>query len=311
MHINVYHYFMKRALVISGGGAKGAWAGGVVEYLIKEKKYNYTLGVGSSTGSILLPHLLIGEVDIIKDIYTNVHTKDIFTNNPFVIAKKDGEFSVKLNHINIIKSFLSSAPTFGDSHRMLKMLRKNITLEQFNKLKELGKEVIVTVSNLTKQSVEFKSSKTEKYADFIDWIWGSANYVPFMSILNKNGYEYADGGFSTILPIRAAMDIGDIEEVDVIVLATKEQDRNLPKSTNAFQTLSKVFDISMNHSFNKDIVIGQLGSLTNKVNVNIYYTPDPLTEYPLIFDPETMQNWWELGYEYAKNNEPECFCHKP
>ncbi|MGB1002944.1 MAG: patatin-like phospholipase family protein [Salibacteraceae bacterium] len=302
---------MKRALVISGGGSKGAWAGGVAEYLIREKKYNYSLGVGSSTGSILLPHLLIDEVEIIKKIYTTVTTRDIFTNNPFVIAKKDGEFIVKLNHLNIIKSFLSSVPTFGDSHRLLKMLRKNLTLEQYQKIEALNKEVIITVSNLTKQRIEYKSSKSEGYADFVDWIWGSSNYVPFMSILRKNGCEYADGGFATILPIRAAIDFGEIDEVDVIVLTPKVQERNLPKSTNAFQTLSKVFDISMNHSFNKDLMLGQLGGLSKKVNVNMYYTPESLTEYPLVFDPKTMKNWWELGYEYAKNNEPECFCHKP
>lgn len=301
---------MKRALVISGGGAKGAWAGGVAEYLIKERGYNYSLGVGSSTGSILLPHLILGEVDIIKHIYTHVRTKDIFTNNPFTITKKDGEFSVKLNHLNIVKSFLSSVPTFGDSHKLLKMLRRNLTLEQYQKIQELNKEVIVTVSNLTTQNIEFKSSKKEKYADFVDWIWGSANYVPFMSILNKNSFEYADGGFATILPIHAAIDFGDIDEVDVIVLSPKYQDRRLPKSTNAFQTLSKVFDISMNHSFNKDLMLGQLRGLKEKTNVNIYYTPNSLTEYPLVFDPPTMRNWWELGYEYAKNNKPEEYCHK-
>jgi predicted patatin/cPLA2 family phospholipase len=132
-----------------------------------------------------------------------------------------------------------------------------------------------------------------------------------MSILNKNGCEYADGGFATILPIRAAIDFGEVDEIDVIVLNPKVQERNLPKSTNAFQTLSKVFDISMNHSYNKDLMLGQLSGLSKKVNVNMYYTPDLLTEYPLIFDPETMRNWWELGYEFAKNNEPECFCYKP
>ena len=302
---------MKRALVISGGGAKGAWAGGVAEYLIREKKYNYTLGVGSSTGSILLPHLLLDEVEIIKHVYTHVRTKDIFSLNPFLVTKKEGRVSVKLNHINIIKSFLYSNPTFGDTHKLLRKLRREITLDQFNKINELGKEVVVTVSNLTKQEIEYKSTKTERYADFIDWIWGSANYVPFMSILNKNGYEYADGGFATLLPIRAAIDIGDVDAVDVIVLSPKTMDKNLPKSTNAFQTMSKVFDISMNHSFNKDLMLGQLKSLTRKVDVNIYYTPELLTEYPLVFDPATMKNWWELGFEYAKNNEPECYCHLP
>ena len=302
---------MKRALVISGGGSKGAWAGGVAEYLINEKKYNYVLGVGSSTGSILLPHLLIDEVEIIKHIYTHVKTKDIFTLNPFIVTKKDGDFSVKLNHLNIVKSFLKRTPTFGDSHKLLRKLRREIKLKHFNKLQELDKEVIVTVSNLTEQKLEYKSSKTERYADFVDWIWGSANYAPFMSVLKKGGQEYADGGFATLLPIRAAIDLGDVEAVDVIVLSPKDPHKTLPASTNAFQTMSKIFDVSMNHSFNKDLMLGQLKSLTRKVDVNLYYTPDLLTEYPLVFDPETMRNWWQMGYEFAKNNEPECHCYRP
>ena len=33
---------MKKALVISGGGSKGAFAGGVAEYLMKEEQKNIT-----------------------------------------------------------------------------------------------------------------------------------------------------------------------------------------------------------------------------------------------------------------------------
>ncbi|MDG2443864.1 MAG: patatin-like phospholipase family protein, partial [Flavobacteriaceae bacterium] len=41
---------MKKALVISGGGSKGAFAGGVAEYLLKEKKKTYDIFLGTSTG---------------------------------------------------------------------------------------------------------------------------------------------------------------------------------------------------------------------------------------------------------------------
>ena len=44
-----------KALVISGGGAKGAWAGGLVEYLSMEKGMDWDVFVGSSTGSLLVP----------------------------------------------------------------------------------------------------------------------------------------------------------------------------------------------------------------------------------------------------------------
>jgi predicted patatin/cPLA2 family phospholipase len=39
-----------KALVISGGGSKGAFAGGIAEYLIKDYCTSYELFVGCSTG---------------------------------------------------------------------------------------------------------------------------------------------------------------------------------------------------------------------------------------------------------------------
>ena len=51
-----------RALVISRGGSKGAFAGGVAQYLIEEKKMKYDLFIGTSTGSLLVSHLALGEL---------------------------------------------------------------------------------------------------------------------------------------------------------------------------------------------------------------------------------------------------------
>ena len=43
-----------RALVISGGGSKGAFAGGVAQYLIEQDKgREYDMFLGTSTGSLL------------------------------------------------------------------------------------------------------------------------------------------------------------------------------------------------------------------------------------------------------------------
>ena len=85
-----------RALVISGGGSKGAFAGGVAQYLMKEKCCQYDLLLGTSTGSLLIPHLALGNVDKIHDIYTNVNMSHIFDVNPFVVKHKNGVDTVGL-----------------------------------------------------------------------------------------------------------------------------------------------------------------------------------------------------------------------
>ena len=48
-----------RAMVISGGGSKGAFAGGVAQYLMQGLDYKYDLFLGTSTGSLLISHLAL------------------------------------------------------------------------------------------------------------------------------------------------------------------------------------------------------------------------------------------------------------
>ena len=74
-----------RALVISGGGSKGAFAGGIAQYLLEEKKHNYDLFLGTSTGSLLISHLALGKIQTIKKAFTSVNQSSIFSNNPFLI----------------------------------------------------------------------------------------------------------------------------------------------------------------------------------------------------------------------------------
>ena len=80
-----------RALVISGGGSKGAFAGGVAQYLIEDLHKDYDLYLGTSTGSLLVSHLALQKVEKIKEIYTSVNQNSIFSNCPFIIKKRYGE----------------------------------------------------------------------------------------------------------------------------------------------------------------------------------------------------------------------------
>ena len=95
-----------RALVISGGGSKGAFAGGVAQYLIQTAGREYDIFIGTSTGSLLLAHLALQDYDTIYDAYTSVDQKSIFNINPFTIQKKKG------THANWHSS-LECAPKFS------------------------------------------------------------------------------------------------------------------------------------------------------------------------------------------------------
>ena len=57
---------MKKALVISGGGSKGAFAGGVSQYLLNKEHKEYDLFIGTSTGSLMISNLALGKLDDLK-----------------------------------------------------------------------------------------------------------------------------------------------------------------------------------------------------------------------------------------------------
>ena len=77
-----------KALVISGGGSKGAFAGGVAQYLMRDLGHEYDMFLGTSTGSLLIPHLSLNKIDKVYELFTNVTQRDIFSVSPFVQRKK-------------------------------------------------------------------------------------------------------------------------------------------------------------------------------------------------------------------------------
>lgn len=289
-----------RALVISGGGSKGAFGGGVAQYLLQEKMHKYDILIGSSTGSLLIPHLALGKVGKIYDAYTKVEMGKIFDINPFVVKHKNGTDVVTINHFNVLLQFLKGKRTFGESHKLHHYIKENFTEEEFNQLKKSFCDVIVTVTNLSKNDVEYKSIKDFEYAEFCEWIWISCNYIPFMSLATKNNSEYGDGGFSSLVPIREAINRG-ATEVDVVVLETEMQIAPRSVGKNPFSLMIDLFQTLLNQVEKHDITIGKLAAKNKNVKLNLYYTPTTLTNNALIFNKEKMKEWWQQGFDYAKN----------
>ena len=291
-----------RALVISGGGSKGAFAGGVAQYLIEAKGKKYDIFLGTSTGSLLIPHLAAGNIEKIYEIYTNVTQKTIFSINPFVVKKKDGREYVTINHFNMFWQFIKQKRTFGESHNLQKEIKKHFSEDNFNALKTLGPHVVVTVSNLSKNRVEYKSIQDFEYEDFCDWIWISCNYIPFMSLATKDGFEYADGGLGCVVPIREAIRRG-AKEVDAIILEAENMEYHKVLGKNPFSLMISLFAFLLDQVEHHDVVEGKLAALNKKVKLTTYYTPVQLTENSLVFNKEAMKSWWQQGYEYARERD--------
>ena len=287
-----------RALVISGGGSKGAFAGGVAQHLIQDLGYEYDMFLGTSTGSLLIPHLSLNKIDKVYNLFTNVTQRDIFSVSPFVQRQKGTREYVSIDFVNSLWQFMRKKRTFGESKHLKRNIRRNFSKEEFEEILATKEDVVVTVSNLSKNRVEYKSINDCTYEEFCNWIWISCNYIPFMSLATVDGFEYADGGLGCVVPIREAI-LRGATEIDAIVLEAETMETKKVLGKNPFSLMLGLFGHLLDQVERNDITIGKLAAKNNNVDLNIYYTPTSLTENSLIFSKRLMQNWWKQGYDYA------------
>ncbi len=293
-----------RALVISGGGSKGAFAGGVAQYLIENKKIDYDIFIGTSTGSLLVSHLALKKIEAIKDIYTNVTQSSIFNVCPFIIKRKKGIETIGINHYNVLRNIFSGSKTFGESHNLKTLIKQYFSKEDFEILKNKPQDVVITVSNLSLNQVEYKSIKDFEYEEFCEWVWISCNYTPFMTLVKKDGCEYADGGLGSMVPIEEAIRRG-ATTVDAIILQTETTTFNRMPSLNAFSLLTNMFAFMLDRIESQNVRIGKFVATNQNAIINLYYTPTVLTTNSLIFEKLKMTQWWQSGFNFAKFKDDE------
>lgn len=297
---------MKKALVIAGDGAKGAFAGGVAEYLIREKGNHYDFFVGTSSGNLLLPHLAIGAFEKIKKAMTGICQHDVFSSCPFLIRKSNNGYTTKINHLGIIRMFLKRKKTFGDTHSLLRFIEGVLNESDFKACLSSESEIFTCVANLKLNQVEYKRIKDFSRNDYCKWMWSSSNIVPFMSLFECGGYGYADEGFADLVPISKAIQEGACD-IDVILLHPDGFGFKKPPMQNALEVAIRVFDFMLDQVGKDDVKIGLLESKRDRVNLKLYRPKEELTTNSLLFIPELQKSWWDLGYHTAKSGPNQTF----
>jgi len=292
-----------KALVVSGGGSKGAFGGGVAQYLIEEQHRDYDLFIGTSTGSLLVPFLAIKELDKLKEAYTNVTQEKIFKINPFKIKKDvNGSTKIGIDYLNVLYNVVFRRKNaFGDASNLRNLINEFMTERDFEIIKSSNKEVLSCVTNMTLAQTEYKSINNYGWNDFGDWMLASSTVPPFMEPVTKGGYDYADGGILESIPLQEAINRG-ATDIDVIVLKKEFSSLTPERIRNPFHYLLRSLDLMMNEISRDDIRLANLkAELKGDVKINFYYTPRKLTNNALIFNKDTMTEWWEEGFESAKS----------
>jgi len=283
-----------RSLVISGGGAKGAWAGGLIQQMIEERGYDWDMYFGTSTGSLLITLTPLHEMNKLKEAYTSVNNENIFSVNPFT---KKG----KINVINAACRILKGKTSLGESGELEKLIRKMFTIDNFYDVVLLNKDVYPCVTNYTNNRVEYLHNKFATYDEYVKFTLASTSVPLAMNLVDINNVQYLDGGVVMHVPIQKAIDEG-ADEIDVIVLRPEKIDDTPWKANNMLDVLMRTIDIMQDQISQTNVIIGQLKAKEKDVKLRIRYTPYKLTDNSLIFNKEQMLKWWEEGYEFGRKD---------
>jgi len=237
----VKNQIMKRALVISGGGCKGAFAVGVLKNLAANfPEITFDIIIGTSTGSLIAPFASLGRIDLLEKLYTTITTDQVITKG------------------NIVARLLGSNSLF-DATPLGNLVKQYYTDDICNQVMQSDKTVFFATTCLqTGASVNFTNKTLNLVSDYEIMsvaqpdemrraIMASACQPVFMPPIEvKKGStplrQYVDGGVKEYAGVQLAIDAG-ADEIYTIVLSPDTKDIAEQNFGDAFNILEKTIDI--------------------------------------------------------------------
>lgn len=198
------------ALVLGGGGARGAYQIGVWQAL-KELGIAFSLVVGTSVGALNGALIVQGDLEVAKNMWEKIETKKI-------VAFPTNE---------VVADTLSSLMSQIGAFTVAAVQSKGVSTEP---LKELIDETF-SVKKLQQSSIDFFLVTTEIPTlqekviqvkrcgsnQWQQWLLASASFFPAMAATRIANCDYIDGGYRNNVPVDVAIKKGATECIIVDV----------------------------------------------------------------------------------------------
>jgi len=120
---------MTTALVISGGGSKGAFAVGALQYLVQQN-LAFDIYAGTSTGSLVVAMGAIGELALLEHEYTTVRTRDVLGDATLDELDQNGYYFTTIPLYERLKAQVTDARYAALAALPAKVFVATVSLEQ-------------------------------------------------------------------------------------------------------------------------------------------------------------------------------------
>lgn len=282
---------MTRAIVLSGGGAKGAYQVGALKHLLGELENKYEILCGVSVGAIncaFVSQFFLGDE---KKCFDGLHALWSQLKNSSIYKRW---FPFGSLHSIWRSSFYDSSPLYN-------LIHSEISLD---KIRATGKKSNVGAVSLTSGKYTIFN---QEHDSFIDAVIASASFPGMLSPIKIGNHLWIDGGVKEISPIKTAIDAG-ATEVDVIITSPEVRQRRFIEDPSTVDILKRSIDLStdkiMANDIEKVVMYNRLAEagFTDKkyVKINIIRPDTNLIEDLLDFTPSKIQEMLICGYNDAK-----------
>lgn len=281
-----------RALVLSGGGARGAYQVGALKYLINDLGLRYDILCGVSVGALNCGFLSMFRNDEKRDgldklieIWENISTPKVYKRwFPFGRAHSLWE-----------KSLYNSQP-------LIDLVRRDLHLD---KVRSSGK--LVGVGAVSLSTGKYRTF-TQDDDSFVDGVLASSSFPAFLKPILIEGELYTDGGVKEVTPLKQAIDFG-ADAVDVIMCSPLQPSEGFVENNNTIDVATRtiglmnddvmVNDIKMALMYNELV---SLGGAPGKrfVDIKMIYPNQSLDIESLSFDHDKIMKIMSQGYDDAK-----------
>ena len=211
---------MKRAIVLSGGGSKGAYELGVWKAL-RKLHISYDIVTGTSVGSLNGAMMVQKSYHRAKKLWSNLSFNTIFESD---LAKNP---TTK----QILEEYGKNIIVKGgmDVTNLENLLKKCISSKRFFKSKiDYG---LVTY-NLSSKKPILKNKKDLTPDNLYDFLIASSTCFPAFKMKQIDGDKYIDGGYFDNLPINLAISLCADEiiavDLEAIGLTQEVKNKNIP-----------------------------------------------------------------------------------
>jgi len=296
----------KRALVLSGGGNRGAYEVGVLKHLILNKNRRYDTIIGVSVGALnasFLSQYNKNEQDIaiknLENLWKNIKKEDVYSfwNNSIVSSAILSLFGIK--------------PSLLDLSPLSRLIDKNF----HRNFHESDTELLIGVTELATGRFIVKDKMNPKLKTFIS---ASCSIPVIFAPIEIDGIQYVDGGIRSNTPLKAILETGEYDVVDVIVLVPKEEELEMSPGELrtiygiAYRTLEilahKILYSEVNVINTRDM-FKEIQTETKELDIDLkinIISPKvnllSLTNFSSVlnFNKNLIQKFIDLGYENAK-----------